>query len=336
MLIPTSQVNYFCDNFEVVNNILKLKGECQYYDECINTADYDAMYLLKNYIASNFNIQHVRSHQDKRKTERKLRTVERINIKADKLVGNTWRRPINSHTHTPFAIYINIIYHPNKYRNKIRSTSGEREVREFLMTKYNWTGRVIYSIEWDLVTMFISNQTYATRKTMTNFSRIWLMSNSKTIDNQILYPYCQTHDASLDHDHYLMCSESGERKEAREENFQMLLAHLKIPKQLTIILIQGLDIAYRDRNNNSSSTTTSTHHHEIGWEHFIWERLLKECITAISNYYKKGRIPQQRFTGTRRAKVIIKFLLETHVNEWKFRCNLNFQAKSSLHNNELM
>ena len=89
MLIPTSQVNYFCDNFEVVNNILKLKGDCQYYDECINTADYDAMYLLKNYIASNFNIQHVRSHQDKRKPERKLRTVERINIKADKLVENT-------------------------------------------------------------------------------------------------------------------------------------------------------------------------------------------------------------------------------------------------------
>ena len=184
--------------------------------------------------------------------------------------------------------------------------------------------------------MFISNQTYATRKTMTNFSRIWLMSNSKTIDNQILYPYCQTPDASLDHEYYIMCSESGERKEVREESFQILLVQLKIPKQLTTILIQGLDIAYRDRKNNSSSTTTSTHHHEIGWEHFIWERLLKECITTISNYYKKGRIPQQRFTGTGRAKVIIKFMLETHVNEWKFRCNLNFQAKSSLHNNELM
>lgn len=32
----------------------------------------------------------------------------------------------------------------------------------------------------------------------------------------------------------------------------------------------------------------------------------------------------------------MKFMLETRVNEWKDRCNLHFQAKSSHFNSEIM
>ena len=84
------------------------------------------------------------------------------------------------------------------------------------------------------------------------------MSNSKTIENQIICPYCQNSDASLDHDHFLSCYESGERKKVRKQSFQILLVQLKRPKKFTTLLIQGLDIAYRDRKNNSSSKPAST------------------------------------------------------------------------------
>ena len=41
----------------------------QYYDEYIKIADHDAVYLLKQYLPHHFTINHVRSHQDKRKKD---------------------------------------------------------------------------------------------------------------------------------------------------------------------------------------------------------------------------------------------------------------------------
>ena len=48
----------------------------------------------------------------------------KLNIQANELVGNTTGKPIDSHIDTAFVIYINTIYHPNKYKNKLTSTSG--------------------------------------------------------------------------------------------------------------------------------------------------------------------------------------------------------------------
>ena len=75
MLPFNSQVNYFCDNLEVVNNMLQLKVNSKHYDEYINMVDHDIVYLLKHYLHRNFNIQHVCSHQDKRKPEGNLTTA---------------------------------------------------------------------------------------------------------------------------------------------------------------------------------------------------------------------------------------------------------------------
>ena len=132
-MIPlSSHIKYFCDNLEVVNKMKKLIKDAQYYDEYIKTADHDAVHLLKRYLPRQFTINHIRSHQDKRKEKSQLTTAERLNIVADELVGSTSSRPINSHINTPFALYLDRIYLPNHYRNKIRSSSGTREAREFL------------------------------------------------------------------------------------------------------------------------------------------------------------------------------------------------------------
>ena len=95
------------------------------------TADHDAVHLLKEYIPRHFTINHVRSHQDKRKKLCNRTTAERLNITADELVGSTSYRPINSHINTPFVLYLDGIYLPNHYRNNICSTSGESEARNF-------------------------------------------------------------------------------------------------------------------------------------------------------------------------------------------------------------
>ena len=58
---------------------------------------------------------------------------------------------------------------------------------------------------------------------MTKFSHRWLVSDSKIIENQMMFPYCQQPDASLDHDYFLTCLESEERKDVRIKSVQLLL-----------------------------------------------------------------------------------------------------------------
>ena len=196
----------------------------QYYDEYIKTTDHDVLYLLNYYLSQQFNIKHVRSHQDKRKHASKLTIVEKLNIAADELVGTTSEWPINSHINNTFAIHLDGIYQLNKYRNKIRSSSGTREARKLMQGRYHWTDRQVDSIEWELVSSSIFTQTYATRKTMTKYNHQRLMSNNKTIDNQMICPYCHQTKESFDHDQFLTCIESGERKYVRIQSFKQLLA----------------------------------------------------------------------------------------------------------------
>ena len=148
-MIPlSSRVKYFCDKLEVVNKMKKLIKDVQYHDEYINTADHDAVHLLKHYLPCQFTINHVHSLQYKWKKKSQLTIAERLSITADELVGSTSSRPIASHINTPFALYFDGIYLPNRYRNKIQSSSDSREACKFLKEKYNWTSRLINSIEW--------------------------------------------------------------------------------------------------------------------------------------------------------------------------------------------
>ena len=250
----------------------------QYYDEYIKTVDHDAVYLLKHYPPRQFTINHVRSHQDKRETKFQLTTTERLNIVTDELVGSTSSRPINSHIDTPFALYLDGIYLPNHYRNKRRSNSGAREAREFLKDKYKWTSRLIDSIEWEIVSSFISQQTYATRKMMTKYSYRWLLSNSTRTGNQMIYPYCHRSEETLDHNHFLTCNESEERKEVRIHSFSQLLVQLKTPTALTTFLINGIRLAYQEYHQPTSQHSP-IQQNSIGWNHFIRGRRLKPTPT---------------------------------------------------------
>lgn len=106
--------------------------------------------------------------------------------------------------------------------------------------------------------MFIAKQSYATKKTMTNFSHRWLMPNSNTIKKQMICSYYQQPDSSLDHYHFLTYLESGERKDVRKQGFRMLIDQLKSPTTLTNELLRGIYSAYRKRKEASSFSTEMT------------------------------------------------------------------------------
>ena len=54
----------------------------------------------------------------------------------------------------------------------------------------------------------------------------------------------------------------------------------------------------------------------------------------MSKFYRATTQPSQRFSGIGWTKAVVTFMLETHVTEWKYRCELNFKPKSILHNNQ--
>ena len=202
--------------------------------------------------------------------------------------------------------------------------------------RYHWTDRQVDSIEWELVSSSIFTQTYATRRTMTKYNHQRLMSNNKAIDNQMICPYCHQTKESFDHDQFLTCIESGERKDVRIQSFKQLLAQLKTPTTITNTLIDGLHLAHQERHHPASPQPSPTQHHAIGWNHFIRERLSKDLTITMIKYYKTAALFKIPFTGIGRMKAIIKFKLKTHVNEWNHRYDLNFTQKRILHNHKFM
>ena len=56
----------------------------------------------------------------------------------------------------------------------------------------------------------------------------------------------------------------------------------------------------------------------------------------MSNFYRKSTQPSQQFSGISWTTSVVTFMLETHVTEWKYRCELNFKPKIILHNNQFI
>ena len=122
---------------------------------------------------------------------------------------------------------------------------------------------------------------------MIKYSHRWLLSNSTTTDNQMICPYCLRSEETLDHDHFLTCNESEERKEVRIKSFSQLLTQLQTPPSLTTILINGLNLAYQE-NHQPTNQSSPTQQHAIGWNHFIREKISTELTKTMTTHYKSS------------------------------------------------
>ena len=149
---------------------------------------------------------------------------------------------------------------------------------------------------------------------MTKYSHRLLLSNSKTINTQIIYSYCHRSEENFDHDHSITCNDLDERKEVRIQSFRQLLTQLQTPTALTSILINGLKMAYRE-HHQLPSQLPPTQQNIIGWNHYIRGRISKELTNTMINFYRTSIQTKQRFNGIGWTKAVNKFMLEIHVNE---------------------
>ena len=158
----------------------------------------------KKYLPSQFSINHVRSHQDKRKKKCNLTTAERLNIAADELVGSTSSRPIIPTS----TLNLQYILMANIFLINTETKSGQLAVQMRLgnSSKRNTNGLIKQSIQSNGKLHPTSSLISCTQQDR------WLLSNSKATDNNMIFSYCYRSEETLDHDHFLTCNESDERK----------------------------------------------------------------------------------------------------------------------------
>ena len=115
-------------------------------------------------------MKHVRGHQDKRARKEKLTIVEKLNIKADRLIGEKPSIPKKMNIHNSlFEVYVNNKFIPNNFVKEIRQHCGKKEATVYMINKYGWSSKIINSIEWNLQAAFIRRQSYSKRKILTKY-----------------------------------------------------------------------------------------------------------------------------------------------------------------------
>ena len=96
-------------------------------------------------------------------------------------------------------------------------------------------------------------------------------------------PYCHRFEETLDHDYFLICNESKQRKEVRVHSFSQLLAQLQTPTALTTVLINGLELAYQE-HHQPTSEPSPTQQNAIGLNHFIRGRISTDLTKTMTTH----------------------------------------------------
>ena len=297
------------------------------------------MLQLKLCFPPNIIAFHVKGHQDKRKKWEHLTIPERLNIQADKLIGDKAKAPLNQHIlQTSITIHVHGKYIPDNYVHSIRTVCVEKDAKDFLMNKFQWTTSTIADIEWELQANYIKKQTYSRKKTLLKFIHRWLASSNKNFGQKLMCPTCnQQENKEMDHDHFLTCSSSGIRKQRRINLFKNLLHSLDTPHELTNLLIHGLQSFYNSKitNTHASDHKAINHQRKIGWDNFSRGRISKQFIITMNEHYKQKQ-RTSTFTRIGRIKQIISFVLSTHIDEWYHRCDSNSNPNQISFQNTLM
>ena len=108
-----------CNNKSYVNKLNEIITDPKYLKYLYKTTENEAYKLVSTIIPSNYDLHHVKIHQDDSCVYEELKLPAKLNIQADKTATQHARKPINNHfIASPFAIYIenNYISH-NMDRN---------------------------------------------------------------------------------------------------------------------------------------------------------------------------------------------------------------------------
>ena len=100
-----------------------------------------------------------------------------------------------------------------------------------MINKYKWSKKTFNSIEWNLHSEFIRKQSYSRRKTIMKYCHRWLSAGKKNFGQKLACPHChKTEDKDMDHDHFLQCEASENRKLLRIQKCDDRLSRYKLQR----------------------------------------------------------------------------------------------------------
>ena len=136
----TSKIVYYGDNKEIVLKLNQISTNREVYSTNNEIKDLNDVLKIQIYMPTLFEAQHVRGHQDRRKSKEKLTMTECLNIKANKIIGSKAcpSKAVNI-KRTPIGLYVNKAYIPNNYVKVIRAHCGSNEASKFLQDKDKWS-----------------------------------------------------------------------------------------------------------------------------------------------------------------------------------------------------
>ena len=128
----------------------------------------------------------------------------------------------------------------------------------------------------------------------------------------------------MDHDHFLICSSSGRRKQRQLNLLNNLLQHLNTPPVLIKLLVHGLQSFYNSQlaNIHASEYKVINNKRKIDWDNFSRGRIRKQFTITMNEHYTQTQ-STSTFTGIGWTKQLIQFTLSTHIDEWYHRCESN-------------
>ena len=284
-----SEILYYCDNKEVIHKLQNISEDRSYYSEDYKAKYSDAILKIQRYFTCNFSMKHVKGNDDKRVRKEKLIMTEKVNIKADQLIGAKASIPKRFNIkNTPFALYVNNKFITNNYVKEIRKHCGKIDATTYMINKYNWSKKTLNSIERNLHSEFIRKQSYSRRKTLTKYCHRWLSAGRKNFGQTLACPHChKTEDKDMDHDHFLQYEASENRKLLRIQQCEDHLSRYKTPTRMKEELLEGIRTFY---DNNTEKTLkyepqeAIKEQQKIGWDNFCRGRICKQLAVTMEEY----------------------------------------------------
>ena len=129
-----SKITSYCENKAYVERLTKFISDSYLTRSLFKKTEQEAYRIILQLQTPQFQIIHVRGHQDDDKTFDMLEIPAKLNIEDD-IVATT---PINTHLlSAPFTIYINDRYIPYQFERELRMYHFQDKAKKFLMNKYD-------------------------------------------------------------------------------------------------------------------------------------------------------------------------------------------------------
>ena len=216
------------------------------------TEDYDIWEMTKNTISDSechINWHCIKGHQDQEKLYEDLPFEAQLNVQVNALAEKAHNllsiAPVYRSLENLTTIYINeVIASHSNMRSSIQTAVHSDDLLDYMSHKYQWTKKIIDSIDWDLFSYCYSKTKIHKMMNAIKYLHGWQFTKGKEYQqNQQISPLCPMgcgeNETQL---HYLLCKEPSWTPILKTETVKLKhrLSSLKTAPTIISILLYAM------------------------------------------------------------------------------------------------